>query len=230
MADYGDGRIQKFDSAGNFIFLWNIGSDKYVSSLTVDRADNVYLVYKGEVWKYRGLDGQLIGQVELPDDSRIDEVTATADGGLIAASNTGAYWQFDSAGRIVFSLSDNRAIDSSDTEGVDAMAVDGVGNIFILGDSTHTIYKYSNEGQLLAHFGSSGDEQGQFRAPLDMAVDGQGRLFVSDIKGIQVFAPDGRYLDHFPIDGVAYGLAFSDQGELWTATSKSKLVKYVIEK
>jgi ribosomal protein L7/L12/sugar lactone lactonase YvrE/DNA-directed RNA polymerase subunit RPC12/RpoP len=230
VANYSDGRIQKFDPSGDFVMLWNIGSEKYVTSMTVDRAGNVYAVYRGEIWKYNGSDGQLIGQLVLPGNSRIDEVIATADGGLVAALNTEDYWRYDSDGQIVFSLAEVIAANTGDPEGVEAIAVDGVGNVFLLGDSTQTIYKYSADGKLLARFGSSGDEPGQFRGPLAMTVDGQGRVYVSDIKGIQVFAPDGRYLDRISVEGVAFSLAFSDQGDLWVTTNKPRLLKYRLQR
>lgn len=230
VANYSDGRIQKFDPSGNFLMLWNIGTEKYLSSLSVDRAGNVYAVYRGKLWKYNGSDGQLIGQLELPGEPRMEMVTATADGGLIAAVSTEDYWRYDSHGQILFSLADVKNASFGDSEGVDALAVDGVGNVFMMGDSSYTVYKYSPDGLLLARFGSSGDEAGQFRAPLAMAIDGQGRIYVSDIKGIQVFAPDGRYLEKFDTEGVAFGLAFNDQGDLWATTNSPRLLRYSIKR
>jgi ribosomal protein L7/L12/sugar lactone lactonase YvrE/DNA-directed RNA polymerase subunit RPC12/RpoP len=230
VANYSDGRIQKFDSAGKFVTLWNIGSDQYVTGLTADRAGNIYALYRGDLWKYNGADGRLIGQIELPDTRSIDGVIATADGGLVAATNTENFWRLDANGQIVFSMAEAIAATTGDPEGVDAIAVDGVGNTYLLGDSTQTIYKYSTEGQLLARFGSSGDEKGQFRAPMALTVDGQGRIYVSDIRGIQVFAPDGRYLDRFTVEGVAFGMAFGDQGDLWVVSNKPQLIKYSIQR
>jgi len=107
--------------------------------------------------------------------------------------------------------------------------VDGVGNIYVLSDGSGTVFKYSPGGKLLARFSSSGDEPGQFRAPLDIAVDGQGRIYVSDFKGIQVFASDGRYLDQFDVPGVAFGMEFNDQGELWVVSNKPAVMKYQIK-
>ncbi len=228
VANYDDGRIQKFDPSGSFVMLWNLGSQKYVSSLSVDRAGNVFCVYDGELWKYNGSDGQLIGRVELPGDPWLELASATADGGLIAAISTDSFWQYDLNGRIVFSLADANRNISGESEGVDAMAVDGLGNVFLLGDSSHTIYKYSPDGRLLARFGSSGDEPGQFRAPHAMAIDGQGRIYVSDVKGIQVFSADGRYLETFDTEGVAFGLAFSDQGDLWAVTNSPRILRLKI--
>jgi hypothetical protein len=34
VADLSDGRIQKFDPSGKFMFLWNVGADSYIASLT----------------------------------------------------------------------------------------------------------------------------------------------------------------------------------------------------
>ena len=69
---------------------------------------------------------------------------------------------------------------------------------------------------------------GQFRATDAIAVDGQGRIFVSDTKGIQVFDSNGRYLDVFKVPGsVGSGLVFNDRNELLVA-ARNKVYKFTI--
>ena len=86
------------------------------------------------------------------------------------------------------------------------------------------------DGQLLARFGSEGYEPGQLCSPETIAVDGQGRIYVSDFKGIQVFATDGRYQGKFNVQGFARGLDFTDQSELWVVTNKPQATGYKIVK
>ena len=57
-------------------------------------------------------------------------------------------------------------------------------------------------------------------------IDGKGRIFISDIKGIQVFSNDGRYLDVIKVQYFAYGLTFDDQGKLYVTTNQKKIEKY----
>ena len=56
---------------------------------------------------------------------------------------------------------------------------------------------------------------------------GKGRVYVSDIKGIQVFDGNGRYLKVFKPDGLASGMVFNDSNELLIA-ARNKVLKYSI--
>jgi sugar lactone lactonase YvrE len=69
---------------------------------------------------------------------------------------------------------------------------------------------------------------GQFRAPSAIAVDGKGRVYVSDIKGIQVFDGNGRYLTVFNPGGMAFGMVFNDKNELYVAARK-QVVKLALK-
>jgi len=61
------------------------------------------------------------------------------------------------------------------------------------------------------------DQPGQLHAPSAIAVDGRGRVYVSDIKGIQIFDTDGRYISVLKTDGPASGMVFNDMNELFVA-------------
>jgi hypothetical protein len=52
-------------------------------------------------------------------------------------------------------------------------------------------------------------------------------VFVSDIKGIQVFDSDGRYLTIFKVDGLAFGMVFTDKNELIVA-ARNKVIKLAL--
>jgi ribosomal protein L7/L12/DNA-binding beta-propeller fold protein YncE/DNA-directed RNA polymerase subunit RPC12/RpoP len=230
VADYSDGRVQKFDAAGKFQFLWNIGDNSYLNGLGADRSGNLYILNRGQIWKYDGSNGKLLGQLAGDAERRFDALAATLDGGLVAAADSEDVLRFNADGQIVFSLADSGAALSGKPESIADIAVDGVGNIYLIGDDTSTIYKYAPNGQLLARFGSEGDSPGQFKVPGSIAVDGQGRIYVSDFKGIQVFATDGRYLGQFDVQGFAHGMDFTDQGELWVVTNKPQATKFTIVK
>ena len=59
-------------------------------------------------------------------------------------------------------------------------------------------------------------------------MDGKGRVFISDVKGIQVFDADGRYLSVFKPDGVASGMVFNDKNELFVV-ARSKVIKFALK-
>jgi ribosomal protein L7/L12/outer membrane protein assembly factor BamB/DNA-directed RNA polymerase subunit RPC12/RpoP len=230
VADYSDGRVQKFDASGKFQFLWNTGDNSYLNGLGTDRSGNVYVLNRGQIWKYDGSNGKLLGQLASDSERRFDALATTLDGGLVVAADSEYILRFNSDGQVVFSLADAGVALSGKPESINDIAVDGLGNIYLIGDDTSTIYKYAPDGQLLARFGSRGDEPGQFHAPETIAVDGQGRIYISDFKGIQVFATDGRYLGKFNVQGFAHGLDFTDQGELWVVTNKPLATEYKIVK
>ncbi len=201
-----------------------------MKGLGADRSGNVYVLNHGQIWKYDGSNGKLLGQLASDGERSFDALAATLDGGLVAAANSEDILRFNSDGQVVFSLADSGVALSGKPESITDIAVDGVGNIYLLGDDTSTIYKYAPDGQLLARFGSEGDNPGQFEAPGTIAVDGQGRIYVSDFKGIQVFATDGRYLGQFNLQGFAFGMDFTDQGELWVVTNKPQATKFKMVK
>ena len=91
-----------------------------------------------------------------------------------------------------------------------------------------SITEYSSldqRGNNINRFGGQGNKDGQLQAPSAIAVDGRGRVFVSDMKGIQMFDGDGRYLGMFkPDGGHASGMVFNDKNELFVV-DRTKVVK-----
>ena len=227
IADYSDGRLQRFDSNGAYQALWNIGSEAYPQAMAVDPAGDVYLILRGEVHKYDGANGQLLGTLANPEDRYFETLAIGADGSLTTAFDSEDILRYDPNGQLVFSMAQSGLNQTGDAESAESLALDGVGNIYLL-TGENAVIRYAPDGRLLGRFGSDGDQPGQFRAPSAIAVDGQGRIYVSDIRGIQVFANDGRYLDKIEVEGYAFALAFDQQGNLWAATNRPRIFKYHI--
>jgi sugar lactone lactonase YvrE len=168
-----------------------------------------------------------LGQLQYEDG--FDDVNATADGGLVCAwtRNRDDIVRFDGTGRV--SLTIPKAISSAtgDSELNTRVTADGMGNIYALGTFNDGVFKFSRDGKFVNRFGSDGDKPGQLRAPSAVAVDGKGRVYVSDIKGIQVFDADGRYIDLIKIDGHAFGMTFNDRNELFVI-ARSHVIKFVL--
>ncbi len=225
VGEYTDGRIQRFDSSGAYQLLWNIGPDQYINQLATDSAGDVYLVARGEIRKYDGDTGSPLGVITHPSGHWFETLAIGADGLLVAAVDSEDILRYNPAGQPFFSMADSGLNQTGDAERAISMALDGLGNIYLLTDEDAVI-RYSPDGRLLGRFGSDGDEPGQFRAPSAIAVDGQGRIYVSDIRGIQVFANDGRYLDKIEVEGYAFGLAFDTQNNLWAVTNLPRVFKY----
>ena len=215
VGEYTGGRIQVFDPSGKFVTQWSIGDRKtLLRGLAVDRKSTVYAVHNGTISRYSGETGEKLGE---SDRSSFDDVTAAADGGLVAASHGGHdnIVVFDSSGKVVRTIPDAISGASGNSELSMRVAVDGSGTIYALGRFNDAVFKFGRDGKFMNRFGGQGDQPGQLRSAYSIAVDGYGRVYVGDIKGIQVFDADGRYLAQISLKGPAFGMVFNDKNELF---------------
>lgn len=234
-------RIQKFDSEGKFVNLWTI-SEKGAEDLhegphrlQADRAGNVYAVFGGIILKYDGETGERHGVAHGTD--YITDAAMTADGGMMVVSSK------DGDDELVHLGPNGRAVGrvhkfASTVAGKRLepealrLAVDGVGNTYALyalgsvyGEHWYdsedlAVYKINPSGRYVSKFGSGGDAAGQFRMPVAIAVDNQGRVYVADQLGeIKVFADDGRYLESFKPPHTVTAMAFDAENHLYIVGS-----------
>jgi streptogramin lyase len=229
VGEYSGGRIQAFDANGKFITQWIADAKMPLRGLAADRKGVVYVVQRGIITRYDGETGKSLGKISYSEGDGFDDVTATPDGGIVAAWQRGRddIVQFDSQGNIKQIIRAAISTPAERSELNTRLATDGRGNIYGLGGFTSFIFKFSRDGKYLNRFGGPGHQPGQLSGVSAIAVDGKGRVFVSDIQGIQVFDGDGRFVTSFRIDGIASGMTFNDQNEL-LVVSRSKVMKYTV--
>jgi DNA-binding beta-propeller fold protein YncE len=230
VGEYTGGRIQVFDPDGKFVSQWSVGDRKtLIRGLAADRKGTVYVVHGGDIDRYRGETGEKIGQVEY-QRSGFDDVTVMADGGLVTAwqSNRDDIVTFDSNGKLVRTIPAAISSASGDSELSMRVAVDGAGYIYALGRFNDAVFKFGRDGKFMNRFGGGGDQPGQLRSPYSIAVDGQGRVYVGDMKGIQVFDANGRYLTLLELKGVAFGIVFNDDNELFVV-ARDHVLKFKVQ-
>lgn len=230
VGEYSGGRIQVFDPAGKFVSQWSIGDRKtLLRGLAADRKGMVYVVSGGSVTRYQGETGEKLGELDYAQ-AGFDDVSAGADGGLVTAwqRNRDDIVTFDASGKLVRTIQAAISSASGDSELSMRVAVDGTGSIYALGTFNNAVFKFGRDGKFINRFGDSGDQPGQFRAPYSIAVDGYGRVYVGDIKGIQVFDANGRYLTTVKNKGVAFGMVFNDKNELFVV-ARDHVTKYAIQ-
>ena len=229
VGEYSGGRIQVFDASGNFITQWTVDRKMPLRGLAADRKGTVYVVQRGTITRYDGPTGKPLGAIEYSEGAGFDDIVATPDGGLVCAwyRNRDDIVRFDAEGKVTQTIraAVSTAADRSELD--TRVAVDGLGNIYALGTFSNGVFKFSPDGKFLNRFGGSGQQPGQFSATSAIAVDGKGRVFVSDTKGVQVFDSDGRYLTVFKPEGVASGMVFTDQNEL-LIVARTKVMKFAL--
>jgi len=229
VGEYTGGRIQVFDPNGKFVSQFNIDPEMPLRGMTADRKGTVYIVQRGKVRRFDGNTGRELGDLRFSGGDGFDDITASADGGLVGVWSRGHddIVRFDSSGNAVRTIAKAISSASGRSELNMRVAIDGLGNIYALGTFNNAVFKFGPDGRFINRFGGKGDKSGQFRAPQAIAVDGKGRVFVSDINGVQIFDGDGRYVNEFKVEGSASGMVFNDNNELFIA-SRTKVIKLAI--
>jgi DNA-binding beta-propeller fold protein YncE len=72
------------------------------------------------------------------------------------------------------------------------------GDIYVTdGYRNARVHRFTRDGRLITSWGTPGKAPGEFHLPHSIAIDPDGRLYVADRanKRIQIFSPDGDFLD-----------------------------------
>lgn len=222
VGEYTGGRIQVFDGEGNFKTQFLVDTEMPLRGMDVDRSGNLYVVQSGLINKYNGETGELIE--ELPWDSGwgFDDVVVTPDGGLVAP------WSYDivrvnAKGEPTLTIPNAVEAQTGDSELDMRLATDGLGNIYALGTFNNAVLKFGPDGKFIDLFGQ-GDGPSALESPMAIAVDGQGRVYVSELVGpVKIYDSGGQYIDSINVSGL--GMRFNDAGEMFVA-SRTKVLKY----
>jgi 6-bladed beta-propeller len=233
-AEYIGGRVQVFDSQGKFLTQWMVDAKKPLSGMAADRKGNVYVVQGGSIFRYAGVTGQSLGEVEKRGGpgfrQNYSDVFVALDGSLYAIAANYFLVHMGTDGAI------KSIIDAREKTGehlnFDALAVSGQGHIYALDRSEESVFKFGPDGRFINRFGGDGDQPGQLKSPDDVEIDGQGRIYVCDVgRAVQVFDADGRYVDSFAKNEVIFGLAINDSNEIFASQrNRHMIIKYVLNK
>ncbi|GAP09773.1 protein containing NHL repeat [Bellilinea caldifistulae] len=233
VSDYRSGRIQQFDPQGNFLNLWieegtpqaSTSNKPTIFSLAVSRDGILHIVHDGAIYRRNVADGSSLPPIQLERTS-IQQVFLTSTGKIGIVANGDDLALLNANGEVEWMVKHAIENVAGESELTAYLSGDGLGNFYLAGSFTEGVFKYSPEGKFLNRFGSGGDAVNQFRAINAIQVDSQGRIYVSDIKGIMIFNLDGQYLRTLPVPGVAFGMAFGQDDRLYLVTNQPGVLVY----
>jgi hypothetical protein len=224
VAEYGGGRVQVFDSLGTFVTQWMADPKIPLVDMEVDRGGTVYVVQGGRIRRYEGATGRLLGTVDGAGES-VNDLALALDGTLWTASGSADVVHLSRTGAVLRRTDLQQSVDDAAPA---RLVVSGKGEVYALDRWTFEIYRLDAAGKFVDRFGGKGDGPEQFRWATDLAIDGRGRVYVTDVgRGIRVFDAAGHFVDSFGGREVVFGMAFDDHDGLYTAQRNNhQIVKF----
>ena len=200
---HGGSRLFEFDKTGKFVR--EIGQGVYgftfAQAVRVDAKDNAWVVDEGSSMVIK-FDPQ--GRIAMTLGRKPEAAGEAGRGGGRAGRGNG-----------VAGDNFNRPTD---------VAWDGAGNIFVSdGYGNARVAKFDGDGKFIKSWGSRGTEPGQFDAPLSIATDLQGNVYVADRgnQRIQVFDNDGVFKRQIAGVGAPWAICISPGPRQYLYSSNS---------
>lgn len=217
VADRYNGRIEVFDSKGNYLREFGGGQLAQASGLARDGEGNFYVVDPirervqvfdgaGELLFGFGEHGRGPGQFQTPLG-----VAVQSSRNVLVADHFGRRIEvFDHNGNY---LSELTAAGERPFNNTWAVAVDGFDNIYVVDLSlSECANVFDPSAFFLFALGRHGEGDGECIQPHEVAIDANGNVFISDgfpvfhnIERIQVFAKDGTFVTTIGEPGQKYG-------------------------
>ena len=147
-------------------------------------------------------------------------VAVDEQGNVFVADFNGRIQKFDSNGNFLTQWGSRGTGEGQFLSSPDGLAIDKAGNVYATDPDNHRIQKFDNQGRFLMAWGKQGSGEGDFW-PINIAVDRQGYVYVSDATGIQKFDSNGKFLTQWGGLGVGEGnfapdgVAVDSQGHVY---------------
>lgn len=238
VADFDDGRVQKFDAGGAFVWQITTPPDaadyNTIEGLAVDFQGNVYVSRRGDILVLSAEDGALVNTFP----GQFAETWYTL---LAADANNTLYALHESAGRddLLVLNAEGQALarwqkfvssQNRDDPAISLdVAVDGAGQVYVSSSFGDQVYVFDKAGKFVDRFGQEGDEPGAMNSPGAIAVDGRNRIYVVNFGGVDVYDARGNYVNSLPRvndKGAIRDLAVDIQGNIYAVTTDGIVLKF----
>ena len=175
------------------------------SAVAVDSRDRVYVFQRSGppvlVFDREGvlLDSWDRGKTGLEDAHHI--YISPDDGVYLTDRDAHQILKFTPDGDLVMTLGTrHRAALQAPFNHPSDVAVSSSGEVYVSdGYGNSCVHRFTADGVYIASFGTPGSGRGQFRVPHSLRVSKDGRIYVCDRENdrVQVFSPDGEYLEQW---------------------------------
>jgi DNA-binding beta-propeller fold protein YncE len=193
----GEHPIMEFDASGKFLRAFGDG--------LFDRAHAVRFDPDGNLWAVD--DGShVVMKMDAEGHVRMVLGRSRKPGATVPPPHPGPRGLRDDS-LLLF----NRPTDIAFAPNGDFYVTDGYGN--------SRVVKCARDGRFLKTWGSKGNGKGQFDTPHSIAVDRRGLVYVADRENyrIQVFNPDGEFVQQWTHVGAPWGLYLTPDQVLYMA-------------
>jgi DNA-binding beta-propeller fold protein YncE len=203
--------VLKFDAAGNLLRSFGAGMFIFPHKIYSDRDNNIWVV---DLRSVNAREGQ-----QYPGE--------TGKGHTVT--------KFSADGKVLLTLG-KAGVAGDPPEALNeptSVVVAANGDIFISEghsgqapnakpDTVARISKFSRDGKFIQSFGKFGSGPVEFRTPHDMAMDGEGRIYVADRGNhrVQILGQNGRFIAQWKQFGRPSGVDIRD-GLIYVADSES---------
>jgi len=244
VGEYSNGRVQVFDTTGKYLSEFSLGPNSYLQNLIADRNGTVYAVSSSHILRFTGTTGAAVPEMDSDAGTAAPkEYNDACIGAMMYAISSSGGGEAEivrldtNSGKILGSFNTKKLVgESLDLFRIVSLAT---GEIYAL-DREKGVFKFAMDGRYINRFGG-GKTAGvspldlppsQLFSPLNIAADGQGRIYVSDAGScIKVYDKDGNYIDKFGGHEVAFGIAIDDDDNIYACMRNRHTVrKFVISK
>jgi sugar lactone lactonase YvrE len=192
-------QVLVFDSDGEFVKSWGDGIFINAHSIVIGPDDSVYTVDNGaHVVRKFSPDAELLLTLGTPG----------------RRSDTG--WVPGVPAEI--HMVEGVKYPGPPFNGCTDLAIAANGDIYVSdGYQNCCVHRFDAKGNLLQSWGTVGSGPGEFRLPHALRLAADGRVFIADRENdrIQIFSPDGEYLDEWNDVVRPCGMAFDAAGRLY---------------